>query len=188
MQLCVHRAWAVLVIRLTPEIIGTFQVVRNTAVVKSQTSPLILLPPPLLYAVCFGLGMLLDRLLPWSPGWMHGRLVHWIGWLLLGAAAVLAISSAGLFWLRRTTIIPHGQPSRLITKGPFALSRNPIYVAVTVAYCGVALLTASPWPLVLLIAPVTYVHRIVIPFEEARLNETFGATYADYRRRVGRWL
>lgn len=156
--------------------------------VKGQASPFILLPPPILYAACFGLGMLLHRLLPWSPGWMHGRPAHWIGWLLLGAAVVLAVSSAGLLWLRRTTIIPHGQPSRLITEGPFALSRNPIYVALTAAYCGTALLTAPLWPLVLLIAPLTIIHRVVIPFEEARMSETFGAAYADYRRRVRRWL
>jgi protein-S-isoprenylcysteine O-methyltransferase Ste14 len=28
----------------------------------------------------------------------------------------------------------------------------------------------------------------VIPFEEARLSETFAQDYADYRRRVRRWI
>jgi protein-S-isoprenylcysteine O-methyltransferase Ste14 len=29
---------------------------------------------------------------------------------------------------------------------------------------------------------------VVIPFEEARLRETFGEDYADYCRRVRRWI
>lgn len=153
-----------------------------------SSSPLQLVPPPIVYAACFGLGLLLDRLAPWSPAWMRESLVHRLGWALALAALLLGVTSATLFLLRRTTVIPHGQPRRLVTGGPFALSRNPMYVALTTGYAGVAMIIARPWPLLLLPLAVLFMNRVIIPFEERRLAATFGATYADYCRRVRRWL
>ena len=44
------------------------------------------------------------------------------------------------------------------------------------------------WPLVLLPLVLAYVNRTVIPVEEARLTEVFGADYQRYRARVRRWM
>jgi protein-S-isoprenylcysteine O-methyltransferase Ste14 len=44
------------------------------------------------------------------------------------------------------------------------------------------------WPLVLLVATLVYLNWTVVPVEEARLQETFGAVYEEYRARVRRWL
>jgi protein-S-isoprenylcysteine O-methyltransferase Ste14 len=152
------------------------------------SSLLLRLPPPLQYAAFFGAGLLLDRLIPWSPEWMHGNPARWAGGILLVSAGLLALTSLGLLVINRTTVIPHAQPSRLITSGPFALSRNPIYVALTALYCGAALLAARAWPLLLLPAPVAILDRVFIPFEEDQLRQIFGERYADYCRRVRRWL
>jgi protein-S-isoprenylcysteine O-methyltransferase Ste14 len=157
--------------------------------VPSARRPLLLLiPPPILYAAFFGVGLVLDRLAPWSPTWMQSEPARWIGGLATVAAAVLGPASLGLFWLRRTTVIPHGDPARLVTDGPFAISRNPMYVALTLLYCGAAILMARAWPLALAIGPVAVMQRVIIPFEERRLGEAFGRAYADYCRRVRRWL
>ena len=156
---------------------------------ENTPAPLLLLiPPPLVYASGFGVGLVLDWLVPWSPGFLHSAPAWWIGWALFFAAGALACSCIGLFVLRQTTVIPHGQPSRLVTGGPFAVSRNPIYVSLTAAYCGAALVIARLWPLLLLPAAIAWMQVVVIPFEERRLRETFGQAYADYCRRVRRWL
>jgi protein-S-isoprenylcysteine O-methyltransferase Ste14 len=47
---------------------------------------------------------------------------------------------------------------------------------------------AQIWPLLLLPLTVTYLHRVVIPFEEARLRDVFGEAYELYSARVRRWL
>jgi len=154
----------------------------------SNSSLLLRVPPPLQYAAFFGAGLLLDRLVPWSPGWMHGNAARWAGGILLVSAALLFLTSLGLLLINRTTVIPHARPSRLVTGGPFALSRNPIYVAFTAAYCGAALLVARIWPMLLLPAPVAILDRVFIPFEEGQLSQIFGERYADYCRRVRRWL
>ena len=149
---------------------------------------LVMVPPPLLYAVVFAAGIGLDRLAPWSPGWMQGTPARVAGGLLLGCGAAVALACVGLLHRRRTTVVPFGQPARLITDGPFALSRNPIYLALTAVYCGAALLAARAWPLALLPLPLAVLHRAVIPFEEQRLREAFGDAYAAYCRRVRRWI
>ncbi len=146
------------------------------------------MPPPLQYAVFFGAGMLLDRLIAWSPAWMDSNAARWAGGILLVSAVLLALTSLGLLLRKRTTVIPHARPSRLVTGGPFAWSRNPIYVALTAGYCGAALLLARAWPLLLLPAPVTIIDRVFIPFEEGQLRQIFGDNYGDYCRRVRRWL
>jgi protein-S-isoprenylcysteine O-methyltransferase Ste14 len=154
----------------------------------SDSSLLLRVPPPLQYAAFFGAGMLLDRLIPWSPDWMHSIAAWWAGGIVLVAAALLLLTSLGLLIINRTTTIPHGQPRRLVTAGPFAMSRNPIYVALTAGYCGAALLAAHVWPLLLLPAPVAVLNWVIIPFEEGQLSRILGDGYADYCRRVRRWL
>jgi len=55
-------------------------------------------------------------------------------------------------------------------------------------YLGAALALGKLWPLVLVVLPWATTNWIVIPFEEARLRNTFGQAYVDYCRRVRRWV
>ena len=90
--------------------------------------------------------------------------------------------------LRGTTLNPAGQPARLVVNGAHGWSRNPMYLSLTIIYAGLALALGRAWPLVLVILPWASMNWIVIPFEETRLRETFGQDYADYCRRVRRWI
>ena len=103
-------------------------------------------------------------------------------------AVVLAAAAAGRFVLRRTTLNPIGEPSRLVASGAHAWSRNPMYLALTVVYIGLALSIGRAWPLILVVLPWASMNWAVIPFEEARLSATFGQDFADYCRRVRRWI
>jgi protein-S-isoprenylcysteine O-methyltransferase Ste14 len=151
-------------------------------------SALLLVPPPVVYAAFFGAGVLLDRLVPWSPAWMRTELPRGIAWLLMIVAVGLGIASVGWLRWRRTTVLPHGQPTHLVTDGPYAMSRNPIYVALTCAYCAGAVLVARVWPLVFLVGPLLVMQQLIIPFEEQRMRAAFGERYEDYCRRVRRWI
>jgi protein-S-isoprenylcysteine O-methyltransferase Ste14 len=79
------------------------------------------------------------------------------------------------------------QPAQLITNGPYALSRNPMYLAWTLAQVGAGPLFGSQWPLRLLPGVLAATHLSVIR-EERRLEERFGASYRDYAKRVPRYL
>ena len=149
---------------------------------------LALIPPPAQYALTFLAGLGLDRLIPWRPDWMTIGGVHWAGWALAVAGFLLAFAAAGRFVFRRTTLNPAGQPAHLVVSGAHAWSRNPMYLALTIISVGLALALGEAWPLILVVLPWASMNWVVIPFEEARLRETFAQDYVDYCRRVRRWI
>ena len=153
-----------------------------------QAPILAIVPPPALFALTFLVGIGLDRLIPWRPAWMAVGAMHWVGFALAVAGCALSLAAAGRFVLRRTTLHPTGQPSRLVASGPHAWSRNPMYLSLTVVYVGLALALGRAWPLILVVLPWASMNWAVIPFEEARLRATFGEDYASYCRRVRRWI
>jgi protein-S-isoprenylcysteine O-methyltransferase Ste14 len=147
--------------------------------------PNVVAPPPLLYAVPWLGGLLLDRLLPLPRVPLGVRLV---GLALMAAG----IGLAGWFiWTMRragTPVDPREAPTALVTEGPFRHTRNPAYVAFTLTYSGLSLLTSILWPLLLLPLVLLAVDRGVIQREEGYLEKQFGSSYSQYRRRVRRWL
>ena len=149
---------------------------------------LAMIPPPAQYALTFLLGLGLDWLMPWRPAWMTIGGVRWAGLALAAAGFVLALAAAGRFVARRTTLNPAGEPAHLVVTGAHAWSRNPMYLALTIISVGLALALGSAWPLILVVLPWAAMNWVVIPFEEARLRETFAQDYVDYCRRVRRWI
>lgn len=146
----------------------------------------ITLAPPLIYLLfaSFAWALHIQLALPWPwPG--PSRVV---GWALLATALALMAWSVLVMFRHRTTVNPYGQPRALVTGGPFAWSRNPIYLGDSLAFASLALLLASPWPLLLLPAVMACMNQGVIEREERRLQATFGAAYDAYRARVRRWL
>ena len=63
-----------------------------------------------------------------------------------------------------------------------------MYVGLVIAYLGEAAILHQVAPVILLPLTIAYLNRVVIPVEEARLREVFGAEYERYRNRVRRWL
>ena len=88
----------------------------------------------------------------------------------------------------KTNILPHTPDSAMMDSGPFAHSRNPIYVAFLLLYLGVCLLMDAPVALVFIVPAVLALRYYVIAREEAYLIRRFGATYTEYQSRVRRWL
>jgi protein-S-isoprenylcysteine O-methyltransferase Ste14 len=72
--------------------------------------------------------------------------------------------------------------------GPYRWSRNPIYVALTLIYAGIALVIGSPWLLLLMPAIVAILHFGVVAREERYLEAKFGQSYLGYKASVRRWL
>ena len=119
---------------------------------------------------------------------MRASVAAGAGIVLLAGGILLALSCMGLFLWTRTTIIPHRTASTLISWGPYRLTRNPMYLSLMLAFLGVAGLLTQVWPLILLPIPVLVMHRVVIPFEEARMRDAFGESFVAYCEQVRRWL
>ena len=76
----------------------------------------------------------------------------------------------------------------LVDTGPFALVRNPLYVGVSVALCGIALIFALDWLLLLIVPSCVILHFAVVRREELYLERKFGEAYRRYKARVPRYL
>ncbi|MFH1862267.1 MAG: isoprenylcysteine carboxylmethyltransferase family protein [bacterium] len=81
-----------------------------------------------------------------------------------------------------------GAPT-LVTSGPFAHTRNPLYIANTMIYLGVALLASGKpiWVAVALGFSVLQ-YSLIVSLEEETLRQLFGVEYEMYQRSVPRWL
>jgi protein-S-isoprenylcysteine O-methyltransferase Ste14 len=145
-------------------------------------------PPPLIYAGGFAAGYGAHRLLPirlWpDPTAVEGRL----GWGLLVAGVLLAISAAYLFRRAGTTPNPSKPSSALVIRGPYRFTRNPMYVGMTTLYLGGTLLLNDAWPFAFLPVVLALLQRYVIAREEAYLERKFEDEYRAYKARVRRWI
>jgi hypothetical protein len=73
--------------------------------------------------------------------------LHWLALVPLAAGVTLLIWCARAFLLSgEGTLAPWDPPRHLVTTGPYAVSRNPMYVAVFLILIGWAIAFAS-WPL-----------------------------------------
>lgn len=98
----------------------------------------------------------------------------------------LAYSVWGLAYLRRSfSIIPEAR--RLVTGGPFSLSRHPVYLGEIIAAIGINLATAG-WPGALAVVYFIVCELLRIRWEEGVLARAFPDDYPAYSRRVDRYL
>jgi protein-S-isoprenylcysteine O-methyltransferase Ste14 len=79
-------------------------------------------------------------------------------------------------------------PDELLTGGPYALSRNPMYLGFALLLIGIALLLGSLGPLLLAAGFVPLTERLFIRCEEALLSSRHGDAWTAYAARVRRWL
>ncbi len=108
--------------------------------------------------------------------------------LFLGLSLLILALSFREFARAKTSLRPDRSAKALIRTGPFAYSRNPLYVAVVLLILGIGVWVNSTWIWVM-VAPLVLVMNIaVIVREERHLERRFGQEYIDYKRAVRRWL
>jgi protein-S-isoprenylcysteine O-methyltransferase Ste14 len=145
-------------------------------------------PPPIIWLLA---AVLMWVLHPWMP--LAQLLMRpWNRLALLPAAAGIGIILAANVRFRRaqTTINPLRPElaSSLVTHGIYAVTRNPMYLGLTLLLTAWALWlgTLSPWIPAALFPIIITVFQIVP--EERALEGLFGQPYRDYRKRVARWI
>jgi protein-S-isoprenylcysteine O-methyltransferase Ste14 len=112
------------------------------------------------------------------------------------AGSILVVVGAGIaIWciatfavIGRGTPAPFDPPRRLVSRGPYAYVRNPMYIGAGVAMLGSALFYHSRAIALYTLVLWGVVHAFVLFYEEPTLRASFGDEYADYMKRVRRWL
>jgi len=142
--------------------------------------------PPIYFFGAIALMVALDRFLPAVT--LIEPPVTYLGWVPFGLALALALAVNWQFKRAGTTIKPFEHSSALVSDGPFAFSRNPIYLSLVVGLLGIFVVLGSLSPLVM-VPPFIYIIRTrFIAVEERMLEEAFGDAYRDYMKRVRRWI
>lgn len=108
---------------------------------------------------------------------------HLLGWplLLVGiGVSFWAVIEAGKMDL--------SSPQKLVTRGPYAYSRNPMYVGWALICLGIACVVNSIWIMIIFPGAGVYHHFVDVRKEETFLEQRFGARYREYRKNVRRYL
>jgi protein-S-isoprenylcysteine O-methyltransferase Ste14 len=135
---------------------------------------------------------------PWAVSWLGAR--HgWVegrpaAWNLIGLVPVAA-GAAGLAWVsvahlaRARDGVEVAVTTRyLVMGGPYAHTRNPMYVAELSLWLGWALIFGSLPVLAGAVALWALMSFVALPWEERALAERFGESYLAYKKSVPRWL
>ena len=146
----------------------------------------VLILPPLLYGAAFVIGLLLQWGFP-SPI-LPITLARGVGVVCVLVSLPLALATFRVLSRAHTPVDPLKPTTALVTEGPFRYSRNPIYLALTLLYVGVALLMNALAILLLVVPALVVLHYGVIAREEAYLTRKFGEAYRQYMAQVRRWL
>lgn len=117
-----------------------------------------------------------------------GAWAGWVGAGLVGVGLLFMALAAATMMAARTTVIPHRNPSALVTGGVFRLSRNPIYLGDALVLAGFILRWDAVPALVLVPVFVWLIDRRFIRAEEARLRAAFGAAFETWAARTRRWI
>jgi len=149
-------------------------------------NPGVLVFPPLFFVICVAGGLIAHFTCPYRL-----TLPPWSRWMF-GALAVGTISFA--IWGQRTmkaagTNVHPGLPAlAIVASGPFAFTRNPLYLSLIALFTAIGLTLASPAFLVLVAPLFLILHFGVVLREERYLDAKFGDAYRGYKARVRRWI
>ena len=148
----------------------------------------LLIPPPIV-GLIIAVGM-----------WMVAHTVPALQWPQLfrvSAAVLVAVLGAGValvgvvsFPRARTTVNPlkPASSSTLVSSGIYSFTRNPMYLGMALLLLAWAVYLSSVWAMVGPLLFALYITRFQILPEERVLDGLFGGQFAEYRKRVRRWI
>ncbi|MBD9372493.1 isoprenylcysteine carboxylmethyltransferase family protein [Rhizobium sp. ARZ01] len=144
--------------------------------------------PPIIYVFAAIIALALQLRYPSEFPTPNAWLSNVIGALLFLLAAVLGVWALRTLKDGQTTALPHRCASHLVTNGPYRYTRNPIYLAHTLAMAGIGILLQNPWFLAAAIAAVIMTTLVAVRREELHLLSRFGFDFERYCRSTARWI
>lgn len=147
------------------------------------------LNPSALFLITFAIGFLLSWIKPWHLTYNMGdTAVRLIGVVILFISLILNTLAYREFNKFLTPHAPFFKPKVLIKNGVFALSRNPVYLALVLSQCGLAFVFNTLWLLISAAVLLIVIDAVIIRGEEKVLKSTFNKDYEYYKKQTRRWL
>ena len=113
---------------------------------------------------------------------------------ILVASVCIIIGFAGMIlaWLQfkrsDEAVCPTAKTSRIIMYGMYRYTRNPMYLGMVLILLGASFIMGT---IPSMLAPVVFfliIDKIFIPYEEDKLQSSFGDSYNEYMMATRRWL
>ena len=141
-----------------------------------------------MFLLTIGAGVLLQRfVLPLPLGLPENlRTFAAGGAALFGAGFV--VSAMALFHRSGQDPEPWKSTPEIISKGPYRMTRNPMYLGIGLLQGAAGLWKSNGWIIGLLPLALLGVYLAAIRHEEAYLERKFGDAYRSYKSSVRRWL
>ena len=147
----------------------------------------VLIHPPFTYILPLVAGIVAHILAPFKI-FSDSMFGHVSGWPLLTLGLLLVI------WSMRTMLnagehFKVNEPTnKIVSHGPFSITRNPIYLSFNFVYLGIAFIVNTIWLIIFLPIAFITLHYGVILREEHYMKNKLGNEYLSYRKRVRRWI
>lgn len=135
------------------------------------------------WLVAFGNPVTSDPLAATLDGPWFDRL----GLLLIAVGACIALPSQRFMGTSWRIGAAEGEQGAIVDGGPFAVSRNPVFVGQALLFIGLVIVLPSLVQAALTLALLVAI-RLQVGIEERVLAASLGQPYLAYKRRVRRWL
>ncbi len=144
-------------------------------------------PPPMVYLAWLGLGFLAQRVWPYDA--FTGIRSRALSAVVVGLVALAVLASTlSLFKRSGQNPAPWTPSEKLIARGPYRYSRNPMYVGMALFQVALGIALDNIWVVVFAAPALAIIHFIAVVPEEAYLTVRLGEPYLRYKARVRRYL
>jgi protein-S-isoprenylcysteine O-methyltransferase Ste14 len=157
----------------------------NPAIVAAPDHPDLPVKPPLVWLVALVLGWWLHRFMPLPA---RGNGIAWVGLLVVVAGVLLALWALLTLRAAHTPVEPWKATRAIVERGPYAFTRNPIYLAFALVTLGVGIWINRLAVVAMVVPALLITDRAIVRREERYLTRKFGEPYLSYRQRVRRWI
>ena len=141
--------------------------------------------PPTYFYICFILNIALYFVLP------KMRVIifpyNFLGTIVIFFGVYFNIWAWFLF-KKNNTPEKFEKSTCIVKEGLYRFTRNPMYLGMVLILLGLSICLGN---LICLISPIIFliiISLIFIPYEEKKMQDTFGQEYLDYKNSVRRWL
>lgn len=119
---------------------------------------------------------------------LNNRILHFLGLLLILLGAGNTFYTYRFFWSNgKGTPVPIQQTKKLMTKGIYKYSRNPIYIVQFLWTIGIFFFFGQSLLIVYCLLYAIWAHLYILQ-EEKGLKERFGKDYIAYMKKVPRYF
>ena len=137
-------------------------------------------------AVISYLGRFVDEAL--GMAFLSAEVWVWVGIGCIVLGILIRLWSSAAFTRHHVTVLQLAAPQTLVQEGPFAYSRNPLFVGIFLIALGMSLVFQSLSAVIVSFVLLGFAQWWLIYREEPSLLAAFGDDYRAYMQRVRRWM